>query len=332
MTGPAILVTGGAGFIGSHACKALAADGYRPVAFDSLATGHADAVRWGPLVRGDVRDQAALDAAFDAHRPVAVLHFAARAYVGESVREPGLYHDGNVGGTTALLAAMRRAGTARLVFSSSCATYGIPDALPIREDTPQRPINPYGRTKLIGEWMIRDHAAAHGLDFALLRYFNAAGADPEGDLAERHDPETHLIPNVLRAALGTGPALTVMGADYGTPDGTCVRDYVHVSDLARAHVLALRRLLGGGGSLAANLGTGRGHSVREVIDAAEDVTGRPVPHAVAPRRPGDPAALVADPSLARAVLGFRAERSDLRTMLADAAPHFAAGGRDAAAA
>jgi UDP-arabinose 4-epimerase len=316
-----VLVTGGAGYIGSHTCKRLAALGYRPIVFDNLGTGHPDNVRWGPLWKGDVRNVRALEACIAAHRPEAVIHFAASAYVGESMAQPGMYYDNNVNGMISLLAALR--GTELpVVFSSSCATYGVPAALPIREDTPQQPINPYGYSKLVGERMLADHARAHGLRYVALRYFNAAGADPDGELVERHDPETHLIPRALMAAAGTIPALEIFGDDYETPDGTCLRDYVHVSDLANAHVLALRHLERGGDSLCANVGTGKPSSVRELLAAIEAVTGFAVPHRFAGRRPGDPAELAADPTCARDVLGFVAESSDLATIVATAAPGF----------
>lgn len=318
-SGPAILVTGGAGFIGSHTCKALARAGFLPVAFDNLSTGHRDAVRYGPFVPGDVRDATAVERALRLHDAEAVIHFAASAYVGESMTNPGLYYDNNLGGMIGLIAGCHAAGVDRIVFSSSCATYGVPDRLPIAETTPQVPINPYGRTKLICEGMLADHARAHGLRFAALRYFNAAGADPEGELFERHEPETHLIPLALRAATGQGPALQVFGTDYPTPDGTCIRDYIHVSDLARAHVLALKHLLAGGETLRLNLGTGKGVSVREIIAGIEALTGRRMPVIWSPRRPGDPPALVADPREARVKLGFVASSSDLATLLADAA-------------
>ncbi|MBP9181808.1 MAG: UDP-glucose 4-epimerase GalE [Fuscovulum sp.] len=318
----AVLVTGGAGYIGSHACKALRASGLVPVVLDNLSTGHADAVRFGPFVRGDVRDAGLVARALTDHRCVAVIHFAASAYVGESMALPGKYYDNNLGGMTGLLEGCARAGVGRVVFSSSCATYGIPDTLPIRETTPQRPINPYGRTKLVCEWMLADHAAAHGLRHAALRYFNAAGADPEGELAERHDPETHLIPLALQAASGQRGPLQVFGTDYPTPDGTCIRDYIHVADLARAHVLALGHLLNGGDSLAVNLGTGRGLSIRDILDGVSRLSGRPVPVTWGPRRPGDPPALVADPALAWDLLRFRTDRSDLESILRDAAPSF----------
>ncbi|MPQ93668.1 UDP-glucose 4-epimerase GalE [Thioclava sp. JE_KL1] len=317
-----VLVTGGAGFIGSHCCKALAAAGHTPVVFDDLSRGHADAVRWGPLVEGDLRDRELVETALKDHRIDAVIHFAALAYVGESVAEPTRYYDVNLGGTTALLGAMQAVGLDKIVFSSSCATYGTPETLPISEDTPQHPINPYGRSKLICEWMLEDAAAATDLRFAALRYFNASGADPSGEIGERHDPETHLIPLVLRAASGQGPAVKVFGTDYPTPDGTCIRDYIHVDDLARAHLLALDHLRGGGDSLKLNLGTGRGASIREVIASVERVTGRKVPFEDAPRRPGDPAELVADPSRARDALGFSARYRELDEIVSHAAPWF----------
>jgi UDP-arabinose 4-epimerase len=273
----AILVTGGAGFIGSHTCKALAADGLTPIAFDNLSRGHADLVRWGPLVRGDILEPAALDAAFKLYQPKCVIHFAALAYVGESVSEPLSYYNCNVTGLINVLDAMVRNGADTIVFSSSCATYGIPDVIPTPETAPQRPINPYGRSKLMCEQILNHVARSHGLRVAILRYFNACGADPNGELAERHDPETHLIPLAIDAATREGPPLRIFGADYPTADGTCVRDFVHVSDLAVGHASALRHLTQGNSSLTINLGTGNGHSVLLVIDAVERVTGRRVP-------------------------------------------------------
>jgi len=328
----AVIVTGGAGFIGSHACKALAGAGYLPVAVDNLRTGHADSVKWGPFEHLDLRDTDALASVIGKYRASTVMHFAACAYVGESVQKPDLYYDNNVGGTLSLLRAMRRAGSRKLIFSSSCATYGIPNDLPIRESTPQRPVSPYGRTKLICEGMIRDHAAAYGCDFAMLRYFNACGADPAGDLAERHDPETHLIPLALMAASGLGPALRVFGTDYDTPDGTCIRDYIHVSDLAEAHVLALGHLERGGDSIALNLGTGRGLSILEIAEAIEHVLGAGMPWTAGDRRPGDPPCLVADASEAARVLGFWPRMSDIETILRHAAPQFGLEVRDAVCA
>lgn len=317
-----ILVTGGAGYIGSHCCKALAEAGAEPVVFDNLSRGHASSVKWGPLVQGDLRDRAAVRAALEHHRIEAVIHFAALAYVGESMNAPGLYYDNNLGGMTGLLGAMEDLGVGRIVFSSSCATYGEPATLPIAETAPQAPINPYGRSKLICEWMLADAAAASGLRYVALRYFNAAGADPQGQIGERHTPETHLVPLALMAASGQAGPLRVFGTDYPTPDGTCIRDYIHVTDLARAHVLALGYLAAGGASVALNLGTGRGASVREVVQAVERVTGRTVPLIACPRRAGDPAELTADPRRAEAVLGFKAQFADVDTIVAHAAPWF----------
>jgi UDP-arabinose 4-epimerase len=322
MNSAAILVTGGAGYIGSHACKALAAEGFTPIAFDNLVLGHRDAVRWGPLVEADIRDEASAAQAIRTYAVEAVIHFAAFAYVGESVGAPAKYYRNNVGGTLSLLDACRNEGVDKLVFSSSCATYGVPDVLPITEAAPQRPINPYGRTKLVVEQVLADYAHAYGSRYIALRYFNAAGADPDGEIGERHDPETHLIPLALMAAAGRTDALEVFGDDYDTPDGTCIRDYIHVADLARAHVLALRRLLNGGDSLALNLGSGTGNSIREVIGSVERVTGRKVPHVIRPRRLGDPPVLYADPHLARQRLGFETELSDLDTIVGTAAAFF----------
>ena len=311
----AILVTGGAGYVGSHACKVLARAGYRPVVFDNLSRGRREAVRWGPLVEGDLADMARLSAALAEHRVSAVMHFAAYAYVGEFVAEPALYYRNNLGGTLSLLEAMRHAGVGEIVFSSTCATYGTPDVVPIREDSPQRPVNPYGETKLAIERALHWYGQAYGVRSVALRYFNAAGADPDGEIGECHEPETHLVPLVLQAALGQRPQIDIYGTDYPTPDGTAIRDYVHVQDLAVAHLRALERLREGGGNIAVNLGTGHGQSVREVIAAAEAVTGRKIPAQAAPRRPGDPPALVADPSLAAEILGWRPQHSDLDTII-----------------
>jgi UDP-arabinose 4-epimerase len=315
MNRPTILVTGGAGYIGSHACKALAQAGFTPVVYDNLVYGHPEAVKWGPLIKGDILDRAALDAAFAEHRPAAVMHFAAYAYVGESVTDPAKYYTNNVGGSLSLLEAMRAAGCKAMVFSSTCATYGEPKSMPIREDHVQLPVNPYGRTKLLIEQAMGDYGRAYGLRSAALRYFNACGADPDGEVGERHDPETHLIPRALMAAAGQIPALDLFGEDYDTSDGTCVRDYVHVTDLARAHVLAIGRLLDGGESLRLNLGTGRGTSVREIIRAVERVSGRAVPVKVSPRRAGDPPMLYADPAEAERVLGFRTRFNDIHEIM-----------------
>ena len=311
----AILVTGGAGYVGSHACKTLAEAGYQPVVFDNLSRGHREAVRWGPLIEGDLHDTARVVAALQDHGVTGVMHFAAFAYVGESVGEPEIYYRNNVGGTLALLEAMRRVGVSTIVFSSTCAVYGIPERLPIAETTPKAPLNPYGETKLAIERALHWYAGAYGLRFAALRYFNAAGADSAGEIGEDHDPETHLIPRVLRAALGTGEPVEVYGTDYATPDGTAIRDYIHVTDLGDAHVRALGYLGAGGENGAMNLGTGQGCSVRQVIAAVERVAGRPVPFRESARRPGDPPELVADPALARTRLGWQPRHSDLDTII-----------------
>lgn len=312
-----VLVTGGAGYIGSHCCKALAAADYEPVAFDDLSMGHKSAAQWGPLVEGDMRDAEALHETMRRFRPDAVLHLAARTLVGESTRRPELYYAVNVLGTLNLLEAMRMAEVKNLVFSSTCAIYGEPQSVPITEDFPKRPINPYGATKLACEQMMADFDFAHGIRSVSLRYFNAAGADPAGEIGERHDPETHLIPLILDAALGRRPAIALFGTDYPTPDGTPLRDYVHVMDLAAAHVAALRHLTAGGRSDAFNLGSGRGESVRDVIRTVETVTGRAVPVTEEPRRAGDPPELVADPTRAAELLSWRTE-ADLATIVADA--------------
>jgi UDP-arabinose 4-epimerase len=310
-----IIVTGGAGFIGSHVCKSLSSRGYLPVTFDNLSTGHREAVKWGPLVVGDVRDAAAFDRAFEQYSPIAVMHFAASAYVGESVAEPAKYYDNNVRGMLNLLDSMLRANVRKLIFSSSCATYGVPEQLPISELTSQAPINPYGRTKLVGEMILADYASAYDLDYIALRYFNVAGADAEGQLVERHDPETHLIPRVLMAVLGAIEHVDIYGDDYPTQDGTCVRDYVHVADIATGHVLALERILSGRGSLKLNLGSGVGYSVKQILQVASEVTGTKVPYAVRPRRAGDPPELLADISAAHLEIGYRPVSSDLKTLI-----------------
>lgn len=312
---PNILVTGGAGYIGSHVCKALARAGYRPVVLDNLSQGHAWAVKWGPLIVGDILDRDALDAVMTRFSPVAVLHFAAFASVAESTADPGKYYRNNVAGALSLIETMRAHDVGAMVLSSTCATYGVPETPLIGEDHPQRPINPYGASKLMVERMLLDFQAAHGLSSITLRYFNAAGADPEGEIGEDHDPETHLVPLVLDAAAGRRTSVTVHGDDYATADGTAVRDFVHVSDLAQAHVLALEALLLGRGSSAYNLGSGQGFSVREVIAAVRRLTGREVPVSTGPRRPGDPAHLVADATRARAELGWQPTASRLDTIV-----------------
>ncbi len=312
------LVTGGAGYIGSHACKALARSGWHPVSYDDLSAGHRFLVKWGPLEEGDIRDRARLDAVLARWRPQAVLHFAALSQVGDSVRQPDLYRDVNVGGTECLLAAMRAARVDTLVFSSTAAVYGEPAGLPITEVTPIAPTNPYGATKVAAENAIRRAAEGGALRYAVLRYFNAAGGDPDGEAGESHEPETHLIPNALAAALGKASALELFGDDYPTPDGTCIRDYIHVSDVAEAHVLALARLDASREPIVCDLGTGKGVSVREIIAAVEAVTGKAVPVRKAPRRPGDPPVLYTAAQAARRELDWRPARSDLTSIVRDA--------------
>lgn len=330
--GKNILVTGGAGYIGSHACKALAKAGYTPIAYDSLVYGHREAVRWGPLIEGDLADAKKLAETLSRFEVTAVMHFAAFAYVGESMEKPQLYFHNNVVNTLTLLDAMLAAKLRHIVFSSSCATYGTPARVPITENTPQNPVNPYGESKLICERAIHWYGAAYDMTYAALRYFNASGADPEGEIGEAHDPETHLVPLVLATALGRRAQIDIYGTDYPTPDGSAVRDYIHVQDLAEAHVAALGRLIGGGSSVAVNLGTGAGHSVRAVIDAAERITGRRIARREMPRRAGDPPVLVADVARAREQLGWSARMSDLDTILATAwAWHLAVDGAARAA-
>jgi UDP-arabinose 4-epimerase len=310
-----VLVTGGAGYIGSHTCKLLARCGYLPISLDNLVYGHDWAVKWGPLFRGDINHRPALDQIFSEYKPQAVLHFAAYAYVGESIIDPAKYYRNNVAGTITLLEAMRDNGCKYIVFSSTCATYGVPQTIPIAETHGQSPINPYGHSKWMIEQMLRDFEAAHGIHFISLRYFNAAGADPDGELGEEHDPETHLIPLTIRAALKRHPLLEVYGTDYPTADGSAVRDYIHVVDLAAAHVHALRYLVQRNESSAFNLGTGKGHSVLDVVRAVERVSGRAVPLRKAPRRAGDPAVLIADGRLATAVLNWQPGFTDLDAII-----------------
>lgn len=312
-----VLVAGGAGYVGSHCCLALAAAGFTPVVFDNLSNGHSEHVQWGPLERGDIRDSARLDAVFAAHNPVAVLHFAARIEVGESVKDPGAFFDNNVSGAIALVEAARRAGVNVMVFSSTCATFGDPVTLPMAEDHPQAPLNPYGRSKLMVEQALADYDRYAGFRSAVMRYFNAAGADPDGRIGEWHEPETHAIPLAIQVALGQRSQFTIFGDDYDTRDGTAVRDYVHVLDLADAHVSALRRLLAGGSSESYNLGTGAGTTVRELVDGVSRATGRPLPVQNAPRRPGDAPVLVGDNTKARAHLDWRPSR-DLDSILSSA--------------
>ena len=308
-----VIVTGGAGYIGSHTCKWLASHGYLPVSVDNLSTGFAKAVKWGPLEILDLRDTSAMIEVMLSYSPEAVVHFAAFSTVSESVRDPLKYYDNNIGATLSLASAMRAAHVNKIVFSSTCAVYGLPDVVPIKESSLRNPINPYGRSKLLIENLLEDLSASSDLSYVSLRYFNAAGADPDGNLGERHDPETHLIPLAIRAALGGSP-LSVFGSDFPTADGTAVRDYIHVNDLASAHKLSIDYLLNGGGSIALNLGTGRGYSVREILSAL-NAMGNEVPTIDAPRRDGDPAELVADSSLAESILGWRPEASNLNHIL-----------------
>ncbi len=315
-----ILVVGGAGYIGSHCVRPLLAAGHKPVILDNLSGGHQASIPAGvPLVQADMADVAKVRQAIRDHRIEAVMHFAAFINVGESVRDPLPYYRNNVGATCGLLEAMLAEGVTRLVFSSTCATYGVPESMPMDESLPQAPINPYGQTKLDVENLLRALAAAKGLSFAAFRYFNAAGAAAAGDIGEDHAPETHLIPLAITAALGRAPALKVFGDDYPTPDGTCLRDYIHVDDLAAAHIAALGHLSRPGTQIFLNLGTGIPTSVREVLAAVERATGRPVPHVMAPRREGDPPALYADARKAREVLGWSPRHKSIDSIVASAA-------------
>lgn len=312
-----VLVTGGAGYVGSHTCLRLSQAGYLPIVYDNLSNGHAEFVKWGPLEIGDIRDRARLDAVLARHRPEAVLHFAALIEVSELVKHPARFEDNNVAGTRQLLDAARAAGVARFVFSSTCATYGAPLRLPLTEDHPQQPLNPYGETKLAVERVLAQREQTGEMKSIILRYFNAAGADPERGIGEAHDPETHAIPLAIGAARGERGAFSIFGDDYDTRDGTALRDYVHVLDLADAHVLALRRLQGGGDGGAYNLGSGVGTTVKELVDMVRAVSGRPFPVVAAPRREGNSPALVADPAKARAGLAWRAQH-DLRSIVESA--------------
>lgn len=313
-----ILVTGGAGYIGSHACKALARAGYLPVTYDSLVTGYRDAVKWGPIEIGDTRDQARLGDVIRKYNPTAVMHFAAFIAVGESVQDPAKYYDNNVFGTLNLLQAMRDHDLGKIVFSSTAAVYGEPETAIIAEDHPKRPINPYGFSKYASEVILGDFAGAHGVRSVALRYFNAAGADPDGEIGERHEPETHLIPLVLQAAAGQRAHISIFGDNYATPDGTCIRDYIHVDDLAQAHVLALEYLDAHAGASAFNLGNGRGFSVREIIEMARVVSHRDIPTKVVPARDGDSAVLVADFSLAAKKLGWSPRYTSVKDQVSHA--------------
>jgi len=313
-----ILVTGGAGYIGSHACKALAAAGYTPVTFDNLSTGWQDSVKFGPFEQGDLLDRARLDDVFAKHKPIAVMHFAALSQVGESMTDPGKYWRNNVSGSLTLIEAATDAGCLDFVFSSTCATYGDQDNVVLDETSPQYPANSYGASKRAIEDILGNFQESHGLNSVIFRYFNVAGADPEGEVGEFHQPETHLVPLMLDAIDGKRAALTIFGTDYDTPDGTCIRDYVHVCDLVDAHVLGLNWLEQKKGSRVFNLGTGNGFSVREVVDNSRSVTNRDVPIIDGERRAGDCTRLVSGSTRAVAELGWHPTRSDMATMISDA--------------
>jgi len=310
-----ILVTGGAGYIGSHTCKALAHQGHTVVTYDNLSTGHRELVRWGDFLYGDILDTQRLRACIRQHHIEGIIHFAASAYVGESVINPGKYFRNNVCGTLSILDAMRDEGVPYIVVSGTCAVYGSPEKMPITEDTPTNPINPYGASKLFMERMLADYEKGHGIKWMSLRYFNAAGCDPDGETGEWHEPETHLIPRALMAAAGQIPALEIFGDDYPTPDGTCIRDYIHVTDLADAHIRGMAFLKGDGLSQALNLGTGKGISVRDIITSVRNTTGRDVPFSVTPRRDGDPACLIANNDNAGFLLGWRPNHSNIETLV-----------------
>ena len=310
-----VLVTGGAGYIGSHTCKELAKQGHIPIVYDNLSTGHREFVKWGDFIHGDIKDTQYLRNCLQKFKPDGIIHFAAYAYVGESVINPGKYFDNNVAGTLSLLSAMRDENIKNIVVSSTCAVYGQPDEIPISENCPTYPINPYGRTKLIMEQMLNDFKVAHGINWSALRYFNAAGCDEDCEIGEWHDPETHLIPRVIMAALGKIDELQVFGNDYPTPDGTCIRDYVHVQDLATAHILALKFLVDGKESCAFNLGTGFGFSVQEIINGLEKIIDKKIPFSVVKRRAGDPAKLIANPVKSNDILGWKCKKSGLENIL-----------------
>jgi len=310
-----ILVVGGAGYIGSHMCKYLSKNGYLPIVLDNLSRGHEKAVKWGPLIEGSISDRNILKRVFSEHRIDAVMHYAAYSYVGESVTDPSMYYQNNLADTICLLSEMLEAEVKKIVFSSSCAVYGEPEEIPITENHPQNPVNPYGRTKYMVEQVLNDFKYAYGVEFVSLRYFNAAGADPEGELGEDHNPETHLIPLAIQAALGKREEIRIYGNDYPTHDGTCIRDFIHVEDLAESHLLALKRLLNGKGGGTYNLGNGQGYSVRKVIDITRRITGKPIRDRVVDRRDGDPAVLVGSSDKAKNELGWKPRFPDLESIV-----------------
>ncbi len=313
-----VLVVGGAGYVGSHACKALSRQGWNPVVYDDLSRGNNWSLKWGDFERGDIKDKNRLMQIITIYKPVAVMHFAALCYVEESTRRPQEYYNTNVYGTLCLLDAMKAHEVNRIVFSSSCATYGIPSQIPIPDGHEQRPISPYGASKHMCERLLADYGDAYGLKSASLRYFNAAGADLENEIGEFHEPETHLIPNAIRAALSSDVQFFVYGTDFDTEDGTAVRDYIHVDDLADAHVAALQHLMNDGATVSMNLGTERGYSVSQIVRTIEGLTGQKVRQQTKPRRPGDPAVLIADSERARRILGWTPRSSDIETIIGTA--------------
>ncbi|MBC8432697.1 MAG: UDP-glucose 4-epimerase GalE [Desulfobacterales bacterium] len=310
-----ILIVGGAGYIGSYMCKYLAKNGYHPIVLDNLVYGHRQAVKWGPFIAGQMADTKLLDQIFKEHSIAVVMHFAAFCYVGESVEDPGKYYQNNVAATITLLEEMLKKNIKNFIFSSSCAVYGEPVEIPITEQHPYNPINPYGRSKLMVEQILQDFRAAYGLEYVALRYFNAAGADPEGEIGEEHNPETHLIPLVLKTALGQRETINIFGDDYATKDGTCIRDYIHIDDLAQAHLLALNRLLNGLPGGQYNLGNGDGYSVKEVIEVARNITSKQIPAKIVERRPGDPAVLIGSSEKAFKELGWKPQFADLNAIV-----------------
>lgn len=310
-----ILVIGGAGYIGSYMCKYLSKNGYNPIVLDNLVCGHRQAVRWGPFIEGSIEDSKLLRNIFSKYQIAAVMHFAAFCYVGESVAEPAKYYRNNVLNTVNLVEVMLESHVPNLIFSSSCAIYGEPVEIPITERHSQKPINPYGRTKLMVEQILKDLNSAYGIKYVSLRYFNAAGAEPDGELGEDHNPETHLIPLVLQTALGQRETINILGDDYPTIDGTCIRDYIHIDDLAQAHLLALESLLNGFSMREYNLGNGTGYSVKKVIEVARNITGKTIPSKIVDRRPGDPAVLISSSQKALKELGCKPNFSDLKTII-----------------
>jgi UDP-glucose-4-epimerase GalE len=310
-----ILVVGGAGYIGSYMCKYLSLSGYTPIVLDNLVYGHRQAVKWGPFFQGNMEDSCLLDKIFTEFDIIAVMHFAAYAYVGESVVDPGKYYQNNVAATISLLQAMVKNKINNFIFSSTCATYGVPETTPITEQAPQQPINPYGYTKVMVEQILADFKNAHGLESISLRYFNAAGADPDGEVGEDHKPETHLIPLVLQTALGQRKQIEIFGDDYQTRDGSCIRDYIHITDLAQAHLLAVESLLHGESGDNFNLGNGEGYSVKEIVKLAREITGQKIPAKIVDKRPGDPAVLIGSSQKAKEILGWKPEFPEIEVIL-----------------